>query len=33
MLNVTDKASLELKKALEINKDKGSLIIFFQGMG
>jgi hypothetical protein len=33
MFVVSDKASLELKKVLDANKDKGELIIYFQGMG
>ena len=33
MLSVTDTASTELKKAIESSSKKGSLIIFFQGMG
>jgi hypothetical protein len=33
MFVVSDKASLELKKVLEANKEKGDLIILFQGMG
>ena len=33
MLSVTDTASSELKKAIESSSKKGSLIIFFQGMG
>lgn len=33
MLQVSDTASVELKKVLEKNADKGSLVIFFQGMG
>lgn len=33
MLQVSDIASIELKKVLEKNADKGQLIIFFQGMG
>ena len=33
MLQVTDTASIELKKVLEKNADKGQLVIFFQGMG
>lgn len=33
MLQVSDTASIELKKVLEKNPDKGNLIIFFQGMG
>lgn len=33
MLSVTDTASVELKKAIDASSKKGSLIIFFQGMG
>ena len=33
MFQVSDMASTELKKVMEKNADKGSLIIFLQGMG
>ena len=33
MLSVTDLASSELKKAIAGSSKKGSLIIYFQGMG